>query len=75
MNEFIITNLISLLVSIVRSSSESRKFKTTWFLRDVIKIKKQEIINPFETLVQLVIRTAEDLSFLEIFSLIGFFVL
>ena len=75
MNEFIITNLISLLVSIVRSSSESRKFKTTWFLRDVIKIKKQEIINPFETLVQLVIRTAEDLSFLKIFSLIGFFVL
>ena len=75
MNEFIITNLISLLVSIVRSSSESRKFKTTWFLRDVIKIKKQEIINPFETLVQLVIRTAEDLSFLQIFSLIGFFVL
>ena len=72
MNEFIITNLISLLVSIVRSSSESRKFKTTWFLRDVIEIKKQEIINPFETLVQLVIRTAEDF---QIFSLIGVFVL
>ena len=33
------------------------------FSHDVIKIKKQGIINPFEILVSLVIRTSEDLSF------------
>ena len=35
----------------------------SWFSHNVIKIKKQGIINPFEILVSLVIRTSEDLSF------------
>ena len=33
-----------------------------WFSRDVIKIKKYEYL-PFKILVELFIRTAEDLSF------------
>ena len=38
-------------------------FFISWFSHDVIKIKKQGIINPFDILVSLVIRASEDLSF------------
>ena len=37
--------------------------KYSWFSHDVIKIRKQGIINPFEILVPLVTRTSEDLTF------------
>ena len=39
----------------------------SWFHITSSKLKKQGIINPFEILVLLVIRTSEDLSF-ETFS-------
>ena len=59
----------------VSTTTQERKRVNSWFSHDVIKIEKRGIINPFQRLVSLVIRTSEYLSFLQIFSLIGFFVL
>ena len=54
---------ISWNISWVVGDRPAERRANSWFSHDVIKIKKQGIINPFEILVSLVIRASEDLSF------------